>query len=152
MSNIIWKQSDGSLAVTSIFDGSDPKEHAELLKQRNDVPQDWIAVAFNWQQFPSAVQDSWRWENDQIVVDDAVLRQMKYSSSVTSFQIRAALSQLNLRDAVEQTVTAGDQELKDAWAFAPAFNRFNDQVLAMQATLNLTDAQVDEIFDLGATL
>ena len=152
MSNIIWKQPNNILAVTSIFDGSSSQDHAVLLKYRGDVPSDWTAVAFDLEQFPSEVQESWRWDGSAIMVDAQALRQVKYAGTVSAFQIRAALNQLNLRDSVEQTVAAGDQDLKDAWAFAPKFNRFNAQVLAMQAALNLTDAQVDEVFDLGATL
>ena len=151
MSNIIWKQSNNTLAVTSIFDGSDPQSYAEVLKARGDIPADWVTVAFDWDQFPTEAQESWRWDGTQIVVDAQALQQFKFRISISAYQIRAALNQLNLRDDVEQAVAAGSQDLKDAWAFAPAFNRFNDQVLAMQATLNLTDAQVDEIFDLGAT-
>lgn len=150
--NIVWLQSNNNIAVTSIFDGSDPQEHANLLKDREDVPADWVAVAFDYQNFPTDSQDTWRWDGTQIVVDADALRQIKYQNSITAFQIRAALNQLNLRSAVEQAVAAGSQDLKDAWAFAPKFNRFNDQVLAMQAALSLTDAQVDEVFDLGATL
>lgn len=152
MSNIVWKQPNNTLAVTSIFDGSNPQDHAVLLKYRGDVPSDWTAVAFDWQQFPSEAQESWRWDGSAIVVNAEALRQIKYSGTVSAFQIRAALNQLNLRDDVEQIVAAGGQNLKDAWAYAPKFNRFNDQVLAMQSALNLTDAQVDELFDLAATL
>ena len=152
MSNIIWKQPNNTLAVTYVFDGSSSQDHAVLLKYRGDVPSDWTAVAFNIEQFPSEAQESWRWDGSAIVVDAQALRQIKYAGTVSAFQIRAALNQLNLRDSVEQTVAAGDQDLKDAWAFAPKFNRFNAQVLAMQAALNLTDAQVDAVFDLAATL
>lgn len=152
MSNIIWKQPNNTLAVTSIFDGSKPQEHAVQLKQRGDVPADWMAVAFDQQNFPSEAQESWRWDGTGIVVDTEALRQIKYSGSISAFQIRAALNQLNLRSQVEAAVAAGDQDLKDAWAFAPKFNRFNAEVLGMQAVLNLTDDQVDAVFDLGATL
>lgn len=150
--SIIWKKPDNTLAVTYIYDDSNSQEHAALLKDRGDVPADWDAVAFDYQNFPTDSQDAWRWDGTQIVVDADALRQIKYQNSITAFQIRAALNQLNLRNAVEQAVAAGSQDLKDAWAFAPKFNRFNDQVLAMQAALSLTDAQVDEVFDLGATL
>ena len=151
MSNIIWKQPNNTLAVTSIFDGSSPQDHAVLLKYRGDVPADWTAVAFNHQNFPSEAQESWRWDGTDIVVNAEALRQIKYSGTVSAFQIRVALNQLNLRSQVEAAVAAGDQDLKDAWAFAPRFNRFNAQVLAMQSALNLTDAQVDALFDLAAT-
>lgn len=152
MKNIVWKQSNNTLAVTTIFEDSDSHEYAVFLKDRGDVESDWEAVAFDLESFPLEAQESWRWDGSQIIIDADVLRQLKYKKSITAFQIRSALNQLNLRSDVEQAVSAGDQDLKDAWAFAPLFNRFNEQVLAMQTALNLTDSQVDEIFDIGATL
>lgn len=67
--NIIWEQPSGSIAVTSIFDGTDPEKLAVLLKDRGDVPADWNSVAFNFNGlFPAAPQEFWRWAQGQIVL------------------------------------------------------------------------------------
>lgn len=152
MTNIIWKKPNDGIAVTSIFDGSDPQEYAQLLRSRGDVPSDWVDVAYDWKIFPTETQEAWRWDINQIVVNSEILRQFKYETSVNAFQIRAALNQLGLREQIESVIAAGSQDLKDAWQFEPKFNRFNEQVIIMGATLGLTDAQLDSLFDLAAIL
>jgi len=152
MKNIIWKQPNDTIAVTSIFDSSDPQEHAQLIKSRGDVPADWIDVAYDWQDFPLEPQEAWRWDSNQIVIDPDALRHIKYETSVNAFQIRAALNQLDLRNEVEAVIATGSQDLKDAWQFEPKFNRFNEQVVIMGASLGMTDAQLDSLFDLAITL
>lgn len=71
---------------------------------------------------------------------------------VTPWQIRKALNQLGLRDAVEQAVAVADQETRDAWEFATEFVRTDPLVAAMQSVLGKTDAEVDALFMLGASL
>lgn len=69
--NIIWKKPDNTLAVTSIFDGSDPEEHAQLLKDQGNIPADWIPVATSVDEFPAYWnrQEDWRVVSGRIVVD-----------------------------------------------------------------------------------
>lgn len=152
MSNIVWKQPNNTLAVTSIFDNSSPQDYAIMLKYRGDMPADWEAVAFNWQQFPAEIQESWRWDGAKIVIDADALRRAKYLRPVSALQLRSALNQLNLRDSFEQAVTSGNQDLKDVWALAPKFNRFDSQILDIQTASNLTEAEIDKIFDLAKVL
>ena len=45
--NIIWIQPSGVLAITSVFDGTDPAEHAALLLERGDIPADWEVAGLN---------------------------------------------------------------------------------------------------------
>jgi hypothetical protein len=151
MPNILWKKPDEQLAVTSILDGSEPQFYAYVLKDRGDIPQDWEAVAYDVETFPSEPQEAWRWDGVAIVLNADVLWHLKYALPITAFQIRAALNQLKYREQVEQAVAAGSQDLKDAWNHSVNFYRFNPQVLEMQATLGLSDGAVDAIFDLGKT-
>ena len=72
--------------------------------------------------------------------------------SITPWQIRKALNQLGLRDAIEQAVASADQTTKDAWEFATSFVRTDPLVVAMQSVLGKTDAEVDALFMLGASL
>lgn len=69
--NILWKKPDETLAVTSIFDESDPAEHAVLLQERGDIPADWTVAATNVTQFPEgARQEYWRFVDGGIVVEE----------------------------------------------------------------------------------
>lgn len=72
---------------------------------------------------------------------------------LTPWQIRKALNQLGLREVVESAVAASsDQDLKDGWAVATEFNRLSPLVINMGAALGKTDAELDALFTLGASL
>lgn len=71
---------------------------------------------------------------------------------LTPWQIRKALNQLGLRDAIEVAVLQGSQEVKDAWEFATYFSRTDPLVLMMQQLMGKTDKEVDDLFMLGASL
>lgn len=66
--------------------------------------------------------------------------------------MREALLLNTLLDTVEAAVLAGDRKLKIWWEFATVFERNHPMVVAMGAALGQTDAQIDALFILGATL
>ena len=74
------------------------------------------------------------------------------SPQISPRQIRMALTQMSLRSQVEAAVAAGDQDLKDWYQFSTFFDRNHPQVLAMAIALNVTDAQLDALWALAATL
>ena len=67
-------------------------------------------------------------------------------------QIRMALTRAGIRQAVEDAVAAGDQDLKDWWEFSTTFERSNAQVTAMAAALGVSESSLDDLWNLGATL
>lgn len=73
-------------------------------------------------------------------------------TQISPRQIRMALTQMNLRSAVEAAVAAGSQDTKDWYEFSTYFDRNHPQVTAMAQTLNVTDAQLDALWKLGSTL
>lgn len=72
--------------------------------------------------------------------------------SVSPRQIRQALTRAGLRASVEAAVAAGDQDTKDWYEFATFFERSNPVVAALGAALNVSDAQLDNLWILAATL
>jgi len=70
----------------------------------------------------------------------------------SAYQIRQALSQLGLRQAVETVIAAGDQELQDAWGHYTQFSRNHPKIEMMATALSLTAEQVDALFGLAVTL
>lgn len=73
--------------------------------------------------------------------------------SVTPWQFRKALNSQNLRQTVEDAVTAStDQNLKDGWEFATQFVRNDPFVVSMGAALGKTDAEMDGLFELASSL
>lgn len=72
--------------------------------------------------------------------------------SVSPRQIRQALTRAGLRASVEAAVAAGDQDTKDWYEFATAFERSNPVVAELGAALNVSDAQLDDLWILAASL
>jgi hypothetical protein len=72
---------------------------------------------------------------------------------VSAWGMRKALNQLGLRKSVEDAVAASiDQNLKDGWQYAREFNRTDDLVVAMGASLGKTPAEMDALFILADSL
>jgi hypothetical protein len=71
---------------------------------------------------------------------------------ISAWQMRKALSATGLRDQIETAVAGASQEIKDAWQYAASFDRNHPLVVQMVSALGLPDAQVDAVFELGATL
>lgn len=73
--------------------------------------------------------------------------------SVSMFQARTALRRAGLLAAVEAAVDAsGDPEIQDAWEYATEFPRSSPTIAALAAQIGLTDAQVDDLFRVAATI
>lgn len=73
-------------------------------------------------------------------------------SSVTPRQFRRALSQAGLRAAVEAAIAAADEETQDTWEYAVSIERNHPMLVTMAAAIGVTDAQLDSLFRLAATL
>lgn len=70
---------------------------------------------------------------------------------VTPRQIRLALTEMGLRQAVEDYVAAQDQTVKDSWEFSTQFERNHPLIIAAAQALDKTEAEVDALFALAAT-
>ena len=71
---------------------------------------------------------------------------------VSPRQIRQALTAAGLRSAVEAGIAAGDQNLKDWWEFATAFEENHPMVIGMAAQLGQTTEQLHSLFELAQSL
>ena len=70
----------------------------------------------------------------------------------TPWQMRKALNQMGLRDAVEKYIAAADQTTKDGWEVATMFVENDPFVLAAKTALGITDEELRNIFLLARTL
>lgn len=70
---------------------------------------------------------------------------------VSPAQIREALLDSNLLDAVEAAVSAGSRKLQIWWEFATQFERNHPLVISMATTLGVSEEQLDQLFALAAT-
>jgi len=71
---------------------------------------------------------------------------------VTPWQIRKALNASGLRSLIEASVAGADQTTKDAWEYALEFRRDNPLITGLAAALGKTEADVDDLFALAASL
>ena len=71
---------------------------------------------------------------------------------VSPRQIKQALDQVGLYDAVESAVTVGNRQLKIWWNDATAFEENHPMVVGMAASLNVSETQLHDLFVLASTL
>lgn len=71
---------------------------------------------------------------------------------VSPRQAKLALLQHGLLDQVEAAIAAADRATQITWASSTAFERSNPLVLALAGQLNLSSADLDQLFILAATL
>lgn len=73
--------------------------------------------------------------------------------SVSMFQARTAMRRAGLLASVETAVAASaDPEIQDAWEYATEFHRASPTIAALAAQIGMTDAQVDDLFRVAATI
>lgn len=77
---------------------------------------------------------------------------VEFIAPLTPRQIRQALTRAGLRSMVEGAVASGNQDLKDWWEFSSSFERKHPEVVGMGQALGQSDAQLDALWALGATL
>lgn len=97
MSNIIWRDAVGRIAVTTILDGTDVAEHAQQLLSDENF-SGWTVLATNYAgTFPSCTQKRWEWVGGQIVAQagaagadrrEEILREISMLESGTSRALR----------------------------------------------------------------
>jgi len=98
---------------------------------------------------PDSVVSGWAFDGENFTAPVVVATP---PASVSPRQIRQALTRAGLRASVEAAVAAGDQDTKDWYEFATAFERSNPVVAALGAALNVTDAQLDDLWALAGSL
>lgn len=100
-------------------------------------------------------QYKWRIDNLTTAQIAARLESQRLAAipvSISPRQLRQALSRTALRVSVEAVVAASDQDTKDWYAWATAFERHHPRVVAMGVALGQTSRQLDDLFTLGSSL
>lgn len=72
--------------------------------------------------------------------------------TISAWQMRKALNATGLRDQIEAAVAGASRDVQDGWATAREFERNHLLIVQMASALGLSDAEVDAVFELGATL
>jgi len=87
-----------------------------------------------------------------MIVNGSAVPYTPVPSSVTRGQFKLALLQMDLLDTVEAAIAASDRAVQINYAERLDFERNHPLVLQMAALLGKTEAEVDDLFRLGATL
>jgi hypothetical protein len=72
--------------------------------------------------------------------------------SVTQRQARIALSRAGLLGQLQSAINTADAETQITWEYASVIHRDDPVLAAMAAKLNLTSAQIDQLFATAATI
>lgn len=89
------------------------------------------------------------WGQYEIIPPDfmPVIGRPPVPQSVSRFQARAALHLAGLLTTVESAIAnSGNAIAQIAWADAVQFERNSPTIVALASTLNLTNAQIDDLF------
>ena len=90
---------------------------------------------------------------DQAAIDAEIDRQKPpVPKEVTMRQARLALNATGLLDTVTAAVAAAPKAVQIEWEFASDLKRHGPTLRALQTPLGLSDAQIDDLFTLAATL
>jgi len=71
---------------------------------------------------------------------------------ITPLQARLALSQIGLRQQVEDSMLTATQDVKDFYEFALEWRRDNPQLITMATSLGMDSVAIDNFFVLASTL
>jgi hypothetical protein len=94
-----------------------------------------------------------RWVDGALAVLDAPpVIPSPVPQSVTPLQARKALRASGLSDAVDAYIATQSAAIQDEWEYAITVERDNPAIAAAGPALGLTDAQIDDLFRLAATL
>lgn len=86
----------------------------------------------------------YRWVNGQLIESVPV--------SVSPLQIRKALRQIGLNNAVMEFIKTAPVEVQEAWEYAIEIRRDDPFILAAAVSLQQSEAQIDNLFRLASTL
>lgn len=85
-------------------------------------------------------------------IDGGWVQSPPVPASVLPLQIRKAIRQAGLKAAVDAYISTLDDEIIEEWEFALRIDRDHPLIASAATALEMTAAQVDELFILAATL
>ena len=98
------------------------------------------------------IENGTRREMTQQEVDALPVAVTPIPQVVSMAQARITLRRANLLTAVNTAVAAADAETQDAWEYATELRRDSVLVLALSASLGLTNQQMDDLFTAAAAV
>jgi hypothetical protein len=97
-------------------------------------------------------------DGDKVIVtqytpsEEAQKQTWREGASLGPVQLRRALRHLNLKDQVDAYILTLPEEIQEEWAVSTLYKRLDQMILAAQAEFEMTDEEMDALFELGQTL
>jgi hypothetical protein len=91
-------------------------------------------------------QIGWLWDGEEFSAPEPSPENDPVPTVVSRLQAKAALFHAGLLSQVEAAISEADPIVQMAWADAIEFRRHSPVILAMADELNLSEAQVDDLF------
>jgi hypothetical protein len=101
--------------------------------------------------------ETWKTDGKEVMPEftESELLQQKEDAKpkiITPLQARLALSQLGIRQQVENSMLTATQDVKDFYEFALEWKRDNTQLITMATSLGMDSIAIDNFFLLASTL
>lgn len=86
------------------------------------------------------------------LTESEILQQIEETKPkvITPLQARLALSQLGIRQQVEDSMLTASQDIKDFYEFALEWKRDNAQMISMATSLGMDSVAIDNFFLLAS--
>lgn len=110
------------------------KEAGAVALSEADTPDEWAALMAS-----------------EILVEDYA-PPARVPAAVTPLQARKALRRAGLLVTVTSAVQAAGEEAQEEWDYAVEVRRDNARLVAIAAAAGMTEADIDDLFRLAATL
>ena len=111
---------------------------------------DWVLDNDTYSRTPLGTVEEIALALEQQAVDN--LARLREEMKCTPRQARLALKQQGLLTSVEDLVDLGPDNLKIEWEYATEIRRTWPLLITVATELNLTDIQLDELFQIASTL
>ena len=125
----------GELSITDTISISIPEGQSYIILDNEDLPNE--------------PQESWYIEDGEIKIDQQKLIEFNRNQmpTLSKREFRGRLRDANLFDQVDAYVKASnDGYLQDAWEYADYFTRLDPFINQARIALNLTDEQIDTMW------
>lgn len=134
---------DGGVLGENFRDPTNTTANTEML-DATAIPENWLGACWTYN------AGVWTQVND--VPQEPTELPPPVPSQVTPLQMRKAIRASGLRALVVSYLQTADEATVEAWEYALTIERDNAMIAGAAAALGKTEAEIDDLFRLAATL
>jgi hypothetical protein len=150
------RRDNPDIGFASLITDDVAAKHNTFPVQDTQPPSINPATQYIVRAIPENISGKWveRWDVKSYTPTELSERldEWRQSASCTPFQGRMALSDAGLLASVEAAIAQADEKTKVAWEYALEWKRMSPMIATLGAALNLTDAEIDDLFKAAAEI